>query len=133
MDTEIAHAGNVSFPRIKKLSLSGFLAFPPSRPTSLDIDLGEDGKNLLLYGENGIGKTSLFRALRDLFDTGNRPRNYADHQNVFIQEEDDAIAVQLTSGTPSEFRWEVGENHPKETEGAPFQSFGGQCPEQSRG
>ncbi len=53
----------VQRPRIKKISVSGFRAFPPYKPKSLEIDLGDTGKNLLLYGENGSGKTSLFRAL----------------------------------------------------------------------
>lgn len=127
MDTEEAQTGNVHFPRIKKLSVSGFRAFPPYKPTSFQVNLGEDGRNLLLYGENGSGKTSLFRAMRDLCDTTSRTRNYADHQNIFVQSEDDAISIELTQGTPSEFRWEVGEKHPKETEGESFQAFARAC------
>ena len=105
---------SVERPHIKKISISGFRAFPPYRPKSFEVNLGDDGKNLLLYGENGSGKTSLFRALRDLCDTSDKLRTYADHRNVFIQAEDDAIKVELTSGTPSEYRWEIGEPHPKE-------------------
>jgi|GEM_PF-4988777 hypothetical protein len=37
--------------RIKRISVSGYRAFPPYKPKSLEIDLGDTGKNLLLYGE----------------------------------------------------------------------------------
>lgn len=113
-------------PRIKKISLSGYRAFPPYKPASLEINLGDTGKNLLLYGENGSGKTSLFRALRDLFDTSPDPRDYATVRNIFQTAEDDAIAVELTTGTPSEYRWEVGEPHPK-TSGDSFHAFARTC------
>jgi energy-coupling factor transporter ATP-binding protein EcfA2 len=114
-------------PRIKKISVSGYRAFPPYKPKSLEIDLGDTGKNLLLYGENGSGKTSLFRALRDLFDTSAAERDYSDFRNVFQQSEDDAIAVELTSGTPPEYRWDAGEQHPKVTGGDEFHRFARTC------
>ena len=117
----------VDCPRIKKVSISGFRAFPPYRPTSFEVNLGDDGNNLLLYGENGSGKTSLFRALRDLCDTSDTPRTYADHRNLFAQGDDDAIMVELTSGTPADYRWEINEAHPKETGGDPFQAFARSC------
>ncbi|MBP8963538.1 MAG: AAA family ATPase, partial [Opitutaceae bacterium] len=100
--------------------------FPPYKPKSLEIDLSDTGKNLLLYGENGSGKTSLFRALRDLFDTSLEARDFATVQNIFHQNEDDAVAVALTSGTPDEYRWEVGEDHPKTT-GDSFHAFARTC------
>ncbi len=114
-------------PRIKKISVSGYRAFPPYKPTSLEIDLGDTGKNLLLYGENGSGKTSLFRVLRDLFDTSPIVRTYEEHRNIFQQDEEDAIVVHLTSGNPSDYRWEVGEPHPKQTGGDPFHNFARSC------
>ncbi len=113
-------------PRIKKISVSGYRAFPPYKPNSLEIDLGDTGKNLLLYGENGSGKTSLFRALRDLFDTSPVARDYTTVRNIFHQDEDDSVVVSLTSGTPDEYRWEVGEPHPKST-GDSFHAFARSC------
>jgi len=113
-------------PRIRKISVSGYRAFPPYKPKSLEIDLGETGKNLLLYGENGSGKTSLFRALRDLFDTSATAHDYAAVRNIFHQDEDDAVVVSLTFGTPDEYRWEVGEPHPKTT-GDSFHAFARNC------
>jgi energy-coupling factor transporter ATP-binding protein EcfA2 len=117
----------VTRPRIKKISISGYRAFPPYRPTSIDVNLGDDGKNLLLYGENGSGKTSLFKALRELFSDSPEVVQYNDRRNVFAQEDDDSVVVQLTSGATSEFRWETGEAHPKFTGGAPFREFANSC------
>lgn len=117
----------VERPRIKKISISGYRAFPPYRPTSFEVNLGNDGKNLLLYGENGSGKTSLFRALRDLFKATTDTLNYNDRRNAFSQEDDDSVVVELTSGTPSEYRWETGEDHPKESGGVPFREFASSC------
>lgn len=117
----------VDRPRIKRISISGYRAFPPYRPNSFEVNLGNDGKNLLLYGENGSGKTSLFKALRELFSETPNELNYSDRRNIFQQENDDSVVVQLTAGTPSEFRWETGEKHPKETEGAPFRAFAKSC------
>lgn len=106
------------------------VASAPSHPTSppaLPWTSGTQARTSCSTAENGSGKTSLFRALRDLCDTSTKPREYAAHQNIFQQSEDDAISLELTSGTPSEFRWDFGEQHPKETEGAPFQAFARSC------
>ena len=48
-------------PRLASLKLDNFRAFP--QPETFRLD----GKNLLVYGENGSGKSSLFAALRSLF------------------------------------------------------------------
>ena len=53
--------------RIARIGVSDYRAFP-SGP-AYEVNLGDDGRNLLLFGENGSGKTSLFRALRDLMAT----------------------------------------------------------------
>ena len=49
--------------KIKTLSLTDFRAFPGPAPATFELG----GKNLLLYGENGSGKSSLGRALLRLF------------------------------------------------------------------
>ena len=53
---------------ITQIEIDGFKAFPKN----FKFDLGT-GKNLLLYGENGSGKSSLYYALHVLF------------QSVFVQ------------------------------------------------
>lgn len=50
-------------PRIKSLGIRDFRAFPG--PEAVTIDL--NGKNLFLYGENGVGKSTIFHALNRMF------------------------------------------------------------------
>src|SRR5713226_2472174 len=47
----------------------------------------KDGKNLLVYGENGSGKSSFYKALSDLFRSSATP-DYHLIQNVFSKELD---------------------------------------------
>ena len=49
---------------ITKIEIDGFKAFP----NNFSIDL-EDGKNLLIYGENGSGKSSIYYALHVLMQS----------------------------------------------------------------
>jgi len=112
--------------RIAKISVSDYRAFPSGPPC--EIDLGADGKNLLLYGENGSGKSSLAHALRDLFNARNPPANFEPSRNVFTAGEDGAVSVQFTAGVvPAELRWEYGEAHPKTTQGQAFFEFASRC------
>ena len=50
-------------PRIKTLEIRDFRAFPG--PEAVTINL--NGKNLFLYGENGVGKSTIFHALNWMF------------------------------------------------------------------
>ena len=61
--------------KIKTLSLTDFRAFPGPAPAIFELD----SKNLLVYGENGSGKSSLFYAMRGLFTVGSRRRNWGRH------------------------------------------------------
>lgn len=65
--------------KIKTLSLTDFRAFPGPAPASFELD----GKNLLVYGENGSGKSSLFRALSGFFAYGPRPPRLPTLKNSF--------------------------------------------------
>jgi energy-coupling factor transporter ATP-binding protein EcfA2 len=62
--------------KITKISLQNFRAY--EEPFVLDLD---SGKNLLLHGENGAGKSSLYFALRRFFEE--RGGMIADHRNRF--------------------------------------------------
>lgn len=55
---------------ISKITIDGFKAFPDS----FTIDL-EDGKNLLIYGENGSGKSSIYYALHSLLQSQCKDKN----------------------------------------------------------
>ena len=67
--------------RIKTLTLRDFRAFPGPAPQAIEFG----GKNLLVYGENGAGKSSIFHALRAVFsDAPQRKRgSLADYKNKF--------------------------------------------------
>ena len=93
--------------RIKRLTLTDFRAFPGPAPAHF----GLDGKNLLVYGENGAGKSSIFHALSGFFSL--KPaRPLRDHKNVFSGQADAdcRVAIEFTDGTvPVE--WSVSK-HP---------------------
>lgn len=55
---------------ISKIIIDGFKAFPDS----FTLDL-EDGKNLLMYGENGSGKSSIYYALHSLLQSQCKDKN----------------------------------------------------------
>lgn len=67
--------------RITKIELCDFRGFPG--PATYTFDLGAEGKNLLLYGENGSGKSSLFRALVEFFNLSSTAKPFAAHKNIF--------------------------------------------------
>ncbi len=88
-------------PRIQRLALTDFRAFPGPAPRSF----GLEDKNLLVYGENGAGKSSLFHALREFFSL--KPsRRLDDYRNVFskVPPEDVTVSVEFNDGGPKA-RW----------------------------
>ena len=50
--------------RIKSIHIHNFKFFDEQKA----IELGDTGKHLLLYGENGSGKSSVYWALYTLFE-----------------------------------------------------------------
>lgn len=70
--------------RITKIEIKNFKAF--RRPDV--IDLGENGQNILLYGENGSGKTSLYEALQFFLESSEGRHQFVDHRNIFTDETD---------------------------------------------
>ena len=69
-------------PAINKIHIEGFKAFPK------EFELELKGKNLLMYGENGSGKSSIYYALHCLFqsplksDAGKKYFDTANDQNL---------------------------------------------------
>lgn len=111
--------------RVAKIALSDYRAFPAGQ--NYEFNLGPEGKNLLLFGENGSGKTSLFRALRDLTSRSPGIMDFKNFRHIYAPGEEGFVSVQLTAGTPSEFRWEYGETHPTGTAGQPFSLLADRC------
>ena len=67
--------------RIKTLILTDFRAFPGPAPQAIEFG----GKNLLVYGENGAGKSSIFHALRAVFSDAPQSKrgSLVDYKNKF--------------------------------------------------
>ena len=91
--------------KIKTLTVENFRAFPGPVPQKFTLD----GKNLLVYGENGSGKSSLFHALKTFF-TLNRPNTVTETCNVFSKDDTGQkltnhwIEVEFDDGRPP-VRW----------------------------
>lgn len=98
--------------KITKISLQSFRAF--DEPFDLDL---HDGKNLLLYGENGSGKSSIYFALKRFFEE--RGDDIAKHRNHFSPETRLSHVWVRLKGKDStgqdhdeEFHWDVADGHP---------------------
>ena len=66
--------------KITKIEIKNFKGFYGT----YQIDLHKAGKNLLIYGENGSGKTSLYKALELFLDSSeNETIDFKDYQNLF--------------------------------------------------
>jgi len=97
--------------KISKITLEGFRAF--NEPFVLDLD---GGKNLLLHGENGSGKSSIFLALKRFFEE--RGDDVTKHRNVFSPDGRlPSVRLELLGefGNGPErksFHWDVADGHP---------------------
>ncbi len=81
--------------RIKKIEIQNFRAFYGH----FEISLDNSGKNLLLYGENGSGKSSLFYALKLFLESANTKDNFLPHQNIFVTDKSQGfVKLTLDSG-----------------------------------
>ena len=81
--------------RIRQIEIIDFRAFPASQPADIVLD----GCNLLAFGENGSGKSSIYRALRELFSLSEQ--SALDHQNRLCPrppDPDPRVRVTLTDG-----------------------------------
>jgi hypothetical protein len=98
--------------KITNISLQGFRAFDES--FELDLD---GGKNLLLHGENGSGKSSLYFALKRFFEE--QGDDIGNHRNHFSPDTRDSrvrIRIKGKDAAGNEydhwFRWDVRDGHP---------------------
>ncbi len=93
--------------RIKQLTLTDFRAFPGPAPSHFDLN----GKNLLVYGENGSGKSSIFRALEGFFSF-KQSNNLLKHKNVFSgkPEADCRVSIEFVGDT-TPVEWSIS-HHP---------------------
>ena len=75
--------------KITNIEIKNFKAFPQI----YQINLHNAGKNLLVYGENGSGKSSLYLALKYFLESGadednedNINTDFENHQNIFTED-----------------------------------------------
>lgn len=83
--------------RITKIELENFRAFY----NNYVIDLDKDGKNLLVYGENGSGKSSLYKALKYFLDSHRQGLNFLDFKNIFNPKDEGHIKFSLRADKKS--------------------------------
>ena len=91
--------------KITKLTLNNFRAF--SREITFDL---KEGKNFLLYGENGSGKSSLFHAIDQFFNEFGTAREFSDFKNIFCPEIKGSIDIELDNNRS--WSWYEGGNRP---------------------
>ena len=82
--------------RITKIEIKNFRAFYGT----YQIDLHKAGKNLLVYGENGSGKTSLYQALKRFLESSEGGHQFKPHQNIF-NSDDGYIKLHLRADAQS--------------------------------
>lgn len=69
--------------RITGIELKNFRAFYGT----YQIDLHKAGKNLLVYGENGSGKSSLYLALKLFLESSEEVHQFEAYQNIFLADD----------------------------------------------
>ncbi|WP_296710852.1 AAA family ATPase [Rhodoblastus sp.] len=99
--------------KIKTLTVCDFRAFAGPEPVTIALS----GKNLLVYGENGAGKSSIFHALNEFFsielaDAAGRQARFTNLRNRFSALPPSAgyIEIELDDGKPAA-RWDQA-RHP---------------------
>jgi energy-coupling factor transporter ATP-binding protein EcfA2 len=96
--------------KITNIEIKNFRAFPKT----YQIKLHNAGKNLLVYGENGSGKSSLYLALKYFFESGvnedkeeGKNTEFENHQNIFT-EDPGHIKLRFRSDQPQKqeiYKW----------------------------
>lgn len=68
--------------KIKNLTIKNFKAFYGEYTFDFCDDKG-NAKNILIYGENGSGKSSLYWALYHMFYSFDKQQNIKKYKNIF--------------------------------------------------
>lgn len=101
-------------PRLKSVSIQDFRGFPGTANPAIELN----GKNLLVYGENGSGKSTIFRALDQFFsftERGPRARkNMLEASgHIFTPEATRSPSVEVTFTDGAISRWDAT-GHPND-------------------
>lgn len=76
--------------KIERIEIQHFRGFP----THYQFDLGKPGRNLLVYGENGSGKSSFFKALKSFFEA-TAGTNLVNQQSCFASTPEPLIKLEI--------------------------------------
>jgi energy-coupling factor transporter ATP-binding protein EcfA2 len=76
--------------KLQSITLCDFRGFPG--PGEYTFDFGKHN-HLLIYGENGSGKTSVFKALVEFFNLDPKPATFSDFKNLFSDEAHSASLI----------------------------------------
>jgi hypothetical protein len=88
--------------KIERIEIRDFRGFPGS----YEFKLGRPGQNLLVYGENGSGKSSLFQALRRFFAASEFTDDILAYRNEFTKSDEVEVKLDLAAYD------EQGNRHP---------------------
>ena len=97
--------------RITGIELKNFRAFYGA----YQIDLHKVGKNLLVYGENGSGKSSLYLALKLFLESSEEAHQFEAYRNIFLAD-DGYIKLHLRANAHSKQHTYEWSRTVKETE-----------------
>ena len=96
--------------RITEIEIKNFRAFRETCP----INLHKKGKNLLVYGENGSGKSSLYLALKFFLESSEDDSYMSkNHQNIFTKGDDRYIKLHIRADQKSKehiYEWSQSTN-----------------------
>lgn len=91
--------------KITKIALKNFRAFYAEH----EIELGKRGRNLLVYGENGSGKSSLLKAIELFVDSYVRDYQFTNYRNFHCIDTDGGhvkISMRATKNDPeTTYEW----------------------------
>jgi energy-coupling factor transporter ATP-binding protein EcfA2 len=94
--------------KVRRVDICDFRGFPG--PARYEFDLGNAG-NVVVYGENGSGKSSLFRAIEEFFNLDSKAKEFSTFKNVFSDPNltDGTVTVYFDNGTASiPISWGMG-------------------------
>ncbi|MBX3277580.1 MAG: AAA family ATPase [Acidobacteria bacterium] len=105
--------------RITKIEIKNFRAF---KGLPLKINLNKTGKNLLVYGENGSGKSSLFFAIKDFMECAVRKNDITQFpfRNIFCGTDGGYIKIHFTDPNATRknstrpYEWSAAKNETSE-------------------
>ncbi|HEX4084167.1 MAG TPA: hypothetical protein VHY22_04595 [Chthoniobacteraceae bacterium] len=93
--------------RVTQIDLCDYRAFPG--PAVTTIHLRGEKRHLLLYGENGSGKSSFGRALKDFFDVSQKAHQFGEVRNVFTVQSFNGgnVTLRFADDSPPPLIWSM--------------------------